>query len=214
MANQHVDARSAEDYVVTVPLGPHGEWTAEMQWPNGVTQGGPAVLVIHPTKADPDNRCPPGGLSQTLLRDIDFKDALDKLREHLARSKRWDRARRENHDRLTALLVDASGGAITEEYLALLSRVYVGAVNQGQDKPLDYLADITGNSAAAIKNHLWRATRELFLERSPGRAGGRVTDKAARTLVPILNAAREAQGLPPLDIGESLTETLSRLSET
>jgi hypothetical protein len=172
-----------DNYSVTVDLGPNHEWVAEMQWPEGQTSGGPAVLVIHPS--DPDNY-PPGGLSQTVLRDVDFKYALDRLRAQLASSKRWDRARRQGQEKVVTALIDHAGGSITPEYLALLSRVYVGAVNQGQAKPLDYLAEVTGNSPAAIKNHLWQARRKALLERSPGRAGGRVTEKAARILEPIL----------------------------
>jgi len=172
-----------DDYSVTVDLGPDCEWVAEMQWPEGVTQGGPAVLVIYPS--DPDT-CPPGGLSQTVLRGVDFKRALERLRGYLANSKRWERERQEGDEKVTALLVDHVGGSITPEYLALLSRVYVSAVNRGQAKPLDYLAQVTGSSPAAIKNHLWKATRDGLLERSPGRAGGRVTPRAGSILGPIL----------------------------
>jgi hypothetical protein len=199
---RRVDPRSAENYVVTVDLGPNCEWVAEMQWPEGKTQGGPAVLVIHPS--DPDSY-PPGGLSQTVLREVDFKGALDKLRRQLESSKRWDRSRRQNQEKVVAALVDHSGGSITPEYLALLSRVYVGAVNQGQAKPLDYLAEVTGNSSAAIKNHLWQATRKGLLERSPGRVGGRVTDEAAGILKPLLMTDESHGGL------ESPRETLERL---
>jgi hypothetical protein len=186
-----------DDYVVTVDLGPSCEWVAEMRWPEGETQGGPTVLVIHPS--DP-NSYPPGGLSQTVLREVDFKRALDRLRGQLKNSKRWDRARRDSDEKVVAVLVDHAGGSITPEYLALLSRVYVGAVNQGRTKPLDYLAEVTGNSPAAIKNHLWQATRKGLLERSPGRAGGRVTEKAAGILKQILGV----DGL------ESLAETAER----
>jgi hypothetical protein len=76
-------------------------------------------------------------------------------------------------------------GSITPEYLALLSRPYVGAVNQGQDKPLEHLAEVTGKSAAAIKNHRWRATRKGLLEPSAGRVGGHVTDKARQALAKL-----------------------------
>ncbi|OKH76246.1 hypothetical protein EB73_03190 [Mycobacterium sp. SWH-M3] len=178
MAKPQVD-----DYVVTVDLGPDCEWLAEMRWPEGETQGGPAVLLIRPS--DPDNY-PAGGLSQTVLREVDFKHALERLRSRLSNSKWWDRARARSQERVTALLVDHAQGGITPEYLALLSRVYVGAVSQGQDKPLDYLAEVTGKSTASIKNHLWQATRKGLLERSPGRAGGRITDKARTVLGPIL----------------------------
>ena len=211
MGDHEVDA---ENYAVTFPLGPRGEWTVQMQWPNRVTQGGPAVLIIHPSDADSDNESPAGGITQTLLREVDFKDALDALREGIGSSERRRQTSDDNQRRVTELLKEhAALGVITDVYMALLARAYVGAVNQGQAKPLEYLATLTDKSEAAIKNHLWRATRKGFLERTPGRAGGRVTDKAASTLIPVLNAARKDEGLPPIDIGESPSEMLSRLSE-
>jgi hypothetical protein len=181
MANWQVNR---DQWSVTMDLGPNGEWVAEMQWPEGETQGGPAVLAIYPS--DPDH-CPPGGLSQTILRDVDFGYARDRLRASLSNSKRWERARQRTEDALSSLLAEHSGGAITQEYLALLSRVYVDAVKNGQDKPLDHLAALTGNSAAAIKNHLWQATRKGLLERSPGRAGGHLTDKGRGVLTPVVS---------------------------
>ncbi|WP_236724596.1 hypothetical protein [Mycobacterium avium] len=185
MAKQQAE-RSADDYVVTVDLGPNYEWVAEMQWPEGETQGGPGVLLIRPSNPD---SYPAGGLSQTVLREVDFKYALERLRRSLANSKRWDRARRQSEEKLTALLVDHAGGGITPEYLALLSRVYIGVVNRGQDKPLEYLAEVTGKSAAAIKNHLWQATRKGLLERSPGRVGGHLTPEATKILERIVPGA-------------------------
>ncbi|WP_420879809.1 hypothetical protein [Rhodococcus sp. (in: high G+C Gram-positive bacteria)] len=171
-------------YAVEIDLGPNMEWIAQLQWPEGESQGGPAVLVIRPS--DPET-CPPGGLSQTVLRDVDFKYALDRLRSSLSNSKRWEQARQRSADKLASLLAEhAAIGAISPEYLALLSRVYVGAVNNGQEKPLEHLAALTGKSASAIKNHLWQATRKGLLERSPGRAGGHLTDKGTAVLVPLL----------------------------
>lgn len=173
-----------DQYSVTVDVGPNMEWVAEMQWPEGETQGGPAVLVIYPS--DPDT-CPTGGLSQTVLRDVDFKYALDRLRATLSNSKRWERARQRSENKLTTLLAErAAAGAISPEYLALLSRVYIDVVNNGQDKPLDHLATLTNKSAAAIKNHLWQATRQGLLERSPGRAGGHLTEKGRTSLALVL----------------------------
>ncbi|MBS1692264.1 MAG: hypothetical protein JST91_08585 [Actinobacteria bacterium] len=187
-----------DNYSVTTNLGPNREWVAEMQWPEGGTQGGPAVLVIHPS--DPDN-VPAGGLSHTVLRDVDFKAALDTLRRQLASSKQWGQARANNLQKAAQQLRAASGGGLTDEYLALLSRVYVGAVNGGQAKPLEYLEGVTGKSAAAVKNHLWQATRRGLLERSPGRAGGRITAKAAR----ILAIAMDVHGALGDDFGDFLT---------
>lgn len=172
-----------DQYSVTLDLGPNMEWVAEMQWPEGQTQGGPAVLVIYPS--DPD-ACPPGGLSQTVLRDVDFKYALDRLRSSFAFSKRWEAARNRSREKMAALLREYSGNNITDEYLAVLSRVYVDAVSGGQPKPLEYLAEVTDKSPAAIKNHLWHATRKGLLERSPGRAGGNITLKATVILEKII----------------------------
>ncbi|MHA7662384.1 hypothetical protein [Mycolicibacterium sp. HS_4_1] len=187
-----------DKYSVTVDLGPNMEWVAEMQWPEGETQGGPAVLVIYPS--DPET-CPPGGLSQTVLRDVDFKYALDRLRASLTHSKRFQRLRQQSRDKLTGLLVEhAAEGAITSEYLALLARVYVDVVKHGQDKPLDHLAELTNKSPAAIKNHLWQATRKGLLERSPGRAGGKTTAKTIKVLEPLVGG----------DL-ESLTQTAEKL---
>lgn len=98
--------------------------------------------------------------------------------------------------------VAASGstsGSISDEYLALLSRAYVGAVNEGEPKPLEFLAAIADKSNSAIKNHLWRATRKGFLERSPGRAGGRITAKTSDALMPILYP----DGAPFVKLGQS-----------
>jgi DNA-binding MarR family transcriptional regulator len=175
-----------DQYSVTMDLGPNMEWVAEMQWPEGETQGGPAVLVIYPS--DPDTP-PPGGLSQTVLRDVDFGYARDRLRASLSNSKRWENARQRTEDTLSSLLAEHAGGSITPEYLVLLARVYIDAVKNGQDKPLDHLATLTGNSASAIKNHLWQATRKGFLERSPGRAGGHLTDKGRSVLAPLVPGA-------------------------
>lgn len=181
MTNWQVDRDSK--YSVEIDFGPNYEWVAAMQWPEGETRGGPAVLVIYPS--DPD-ACPPGGLSQTTLRDVDFKYALDRLRARLSNSKRFERMRQSTAEMLTSLLDEhAASGSITQEYLVLLSRVYVDAVKNGQAKPLDYLANLTGKSPAAVKNHLWQATRKGLLERSPGRAGGHLTDKGRAVLEPL-----------------------------
>lgn len=173
-----------DDYTVTVDLGPNYEWVAQMQWPDGQTQGGPAVLLIRPS--DPDGY-PAGGLSQTVLRDVDFKAALDKLRTSLTVSSRITQARERTAEKMNGILREhAELGSLTDTYLALLSRAYVSAVSRGQERPLDYLSEVTGKSAAAVKNHLWQATRKGLLERSPGRAGGSVTNLAASIIESVL----------------------------
>lgn len=171
-----------DNTVVTVDLGPDMEWVCEMQWPEGETQGGPGVLVIRP--ADPDSY-PAGGISQTVLRELDFKAALEALRRQQAGGKRGEKAKAAARQQIVDLLLaHAELREITDTYLALLSHAYVRAVSDGQEKPLEYLAELTGQSHAAIKNHLWQATRRGLLERSPGRAGGKTTAKAKNLIAP------------------------------
>lgn len=170
---------STEDRIVTTDLGPGMEWVCEMEWPEGVTQGGPAMLVIRPS--DPENY-PAGGISSTVLREIDFRDAVDRLRRQLAASERWGKARERYEEGRSERLRAALSHGVTDEYLALLSSAYVSLTNHGQAKPLERLAEMIGKSAAAIKNHLWQATRKGFLERSPGRVGGKLTEKSVELL--------------------------------
>lgn len=169
----------ADQRTAKTNLGPHGEWVAEVRWPEGQTQGGPTELVIRPSAP---GTYPPGGLSQTVLRDVDFKDALLGL-QLVAHAEPF---RQESAETVLDLLRgQAASGAITSDYLAALSWAYVVAVSRGQSKPLDYLAEETGKSPAAIKNHLWQATRKGLLERSPGRAGGKLTDEAWSVLASL-----------------------------
>lgn len=158
---------------VTMDLGPEGEWTAEMTWHDG-TQGGPDVLTIRPTN---HGSRPAGGISQTVLRDINFKTALDVLRLHST-----PQAGRETADERLAAL---AGGALTDEYLAALACAYVLAVADGQAKPVEHLAKVAGGSVAAVRGQLWQATRKGLLERSAGRAGGRLTAKAEELLLSL-----------------------------
>jgi hypothetical protein len=169
-----------DDNTVSIDLGPDMQWTCKLEWPEGETQGGPVKLTLEPS--DP-NDYPAGGISSTLLREVDFKAALDILRRQQVRSKQWQRVRAANEKRVNALLAaHAAEGAITDEYLTLLSRVYVAAVSSGQDKPLEYLAELLDKTHASIQNHLWQATRRGLLERSPGRSGGKLTAKAANLM--------------------------------
>lgn len=176
--------------VVTVDLGPNMEWVCEMEWPEGETQGGPAALIIRPADL---NNYPAGGISQTLLREVDFRSALNTLRRQIEFSDHWGKRTTATRHKMNDLLAShAQGREITDTYLALLSRAYVNAVSTGQDKPLEYLSTLTGKSYAAIKNHLWQATRRGLLERSPGRAGGKVTGKAANLIADLIGPGLES----------------------
>ena len=53
-----------------------GEWSVLMEWADGAESGGPVRLVIEPV----DQTSPPnGGLSSTVLREVDFQEAAAKL---------------------------------------------------------------------------------------------------------------------------------------
>src|SRR4051794_30989429 len=109
-------------YTVTVFLGPHAEWVAKLTWPEGETQGGPVALEIQPTVADEP---PAGGLSQTVLREVDFRGALDKLRLRVEDAETGLSYSR-NLKKVTSRLVEyAASGSVTDPYLALLSEAYV-----------------------------------------------------------------------------------------
>lgn len=172
-----------DDRIVTQDLG---DWVVRMEWPAGVENGGPGVLRIEP--ADPQSY-PAGGLSSTVLRDIDFRGALESLRRQLEGSRRSG----ESHERYEAgraeRLKNALEQGVTDEYLALLACAYVSATNRGQSKPLSYLAEMVGKTASTIKGHLWQARKKELLSGSAGRAGGQLTDKATKILERIVSGA-------------------------
>ncbi|GAA1671249.1 hypothetical protein MMUR_47870 [Mycolicibacterium murale] len=163
-------------------VGPHEEWTVELTW-FGEERQGPGKLVIRPT--DPTNH-PQAGLSHTVLREVDFTKALEEMRDadefvlKIGPSINWDTIGSE--------LVELSAAGVSDEYLARLSQAYCAT---GGEKPLHYLAGITDKTPAAIKNHLWQATRKGLLIRSPGRRGGQLTEKTAE----LLERVRESRGV-------------------
>lgn len=161
-------------------IGPQAEWTAEMTWYDD-DRHGPGRVVIRPT--DPDNR-PPGGLSQTVLRDVDFAAAVEDLRETEAYVAKIPPI---NWDTIGSELADLSTAGVKDlHYLARLSQAYC-ELAASETKPMERLATLTGKSAAAIKSHLWEATRRGLLERSAGRRGGRMTETATELLPKAVN---------------------------
>src|SRR6476661_2590081 len=127
--------------VVEMDLGPNNEWVVAMEWPEGKTQGGPGVLVVRP--ADPESY-PAGGLSSTVLRAINFREASAKLRKQIAFDERWDESKEKYEaDRVNRVRDELAKG-ISPEYLALLSSLYISRVNRGQPMPVDKIAEELG----------------------------------------------------------------------
>jgi hypothetical protein len=168
----------------TVMQGIGDDWVVTMEWPAGVENGGPMRLVIEPVA---DN--PVGGLSSTVLRQVDFREAIERFRDQIEASQRWGREHEKYEKQRTERLRAALDEGVTDDYLALLSSAYVSAVNRGLEKPNDYLAEMAGKTTSTVRGHLWQARKQDFLTGSPGRKGGQLTDKATKILERIVPGA-------------------------
>jgi hypothetical protein len=172
---------SSEERPRTVmqPIG--DDWLVEMEWAAGVEDGGPRRLTIQPVGG-----CPVGGLSSTVLRQIDFRKAIDALREQIEDDQLRDKFRTAetsaiadwHAERLRSVLA----GGVSDDYLALLASEYVRAVNRGQARVNDYLAKMAGTPVSTIRGHLGRARRRGFLTGDPGRKGGDLEPEAVKIM--------------------------------
>jgi hypothetical protein len=155
-----------------------GDWIAEMTWTEGETQAGPSMLVIRPKDLV---NVPAGGLSSTILRQVDFRQGAAKLRESMdVYDSSMELIRKAKKKGPTPMdgVRKALGEGIKDPYLALLAERYVTLVNTGYEKPVDYLADELGRSLPTIKGHLWQARkRGILVGGSAGRKGGHVSEE-------------------------------------
>jgi hypothetical protein len=158
-----------------------GGWTAVLRWNTSmpVPGRGPVSLEIRPT--DPAAP-PPNGLSSTVLRDVSFPDAHRQLRGRGTQQAAEQFG--QEGDTTTRLLREAAADGLTDRYLALLAAAYLLLVNSEQPTPHDALARAIGKTPATVKNHLWQAQRRELFERSHGRKGGALTEKARRAALP------------------------------
>lgn len=163
---------------VMQPVG--DDWVVVMEWPDGVEDGGPARLVIEPV-----GRMPVGGLSSTVLRQIDFRSAIDKFRDQVAVSRsraEIDVAKLKQFER--DQLRSALSGGVTPTYLALLSYEYVRATERGQANINDYLAELVGRPVGTVRGHLIRARRDGLLSGTHGKKGGELSEEAEDLIEP------------------------------
>lgn len=169
-----------------------GGWTVEMYWNEDDIQGGPSKLVIRPTD---EKNVPPGGISSTVLREIDFRTGAAKAREQVAAE---DLAfAQDRPPQLTMPIIrgtlEASG--ITDAYLVLLAMEYIARVDRGEAKPVDHIAEELGKSPGTVKGHLWQArTRGLLQGGSAGRKGGYVPPDKAQIAIDFLDELTAALG--------------------
>lgn len=161
------------------------DWVVVMEWPEGVTDGGPARLEIKPI-----DKMPVGGLSSTVLRRIDFRSAIEGYREILAEEEVRDEGRDKIAEFLRTFeceqLRSAMGEGITRDYLALLSWHYVRAVERGQLNINYYLAELVGKPVGTVRGHLIRARHEGLLSSIQGKKGGELSDEAEELIEPYV----------------------------
>lgn len=151
-----------------------GEWSVLMEWPEGAESGGPVRLVVEPI--DLDNP-PPGGLSSTVLRDVDFQEAAAKLSGFFEMARGLNRSRDEHAGRELQELLAVG---VTHSYLVRLCQEYIELVKRGRARPSEYLAELVGKNPSTIKGHLWKAKKEGLFVGAHGRVGGKLTSDGAR----------------------------------
>lgn len=150
-----------------------GPWVVWMEWPKDADQGGPVRLTIEPAEdAEPFQVA--GGISSTVLREVNFREAADQWRRETPGTVL------EEHFGATLRELVAEG--VTDKYLAYLSSVYVGMVRAGESRITVKLAEATGKKPDTIKAHLKAARKHEFLTVIPGKAGGQLTEKAERNI--------------------------------
>lgn len=164
------------------------DWVAEMEWPEGHTQGGPGTLVVRP--ANPESY-PPGGLSSTVLRGINFREATAQLRKQLTVGEHRQKSRNKREAQHLDHIRNELTKGISTEYLALLSSLYISRVNRGEPKPVEAIANDLGKGVQTIRGHLWQArTQHHLLKGSAGRKGGELTHEAIAILERIVPSPR------------------------
>jgi Winged helix-turn-helix transcription repressor, HrcA DNA-binding len=160
-----------------------GGWTVEMYWKEDEIQGGPLKLVVRPTD---EKNIPAGGISSTVLREIDFRTGAAKAREQVAAEDlaNAQTAKKPLPVAMPVLKGILDTGGITDVYLVLLAVEYIARVVRGEAKPVDHIAEELGKSLGTVKNHLWQARKRGLLKGgSAGRKGGFVPHEAAQIAI-------------------------------
>ena len=130
-----------------------------------------------------------GGLSSTVVRQLDFlraaddwRESRDSMRSLTGKRRTYEHVRAEMIESLSAALRAALSGGISDTYLATLSQGYVALVRIGDRSVTATLAEAAGKAPETIRAHLKEARKRDLLTTVRGRAGGRLTDKAEAIL--------------------------------
>ncbi|MER8043475.1 hypothetical protein [Streptomyces sp. NPDC094032] len=154
-----------------------GSWDVTMYRPAGhIDTGGPLEIEITPAP-DGDPQEIARGITSTVLRQINTAAPTS------------EKAKKSNRDKIAAAEIYALArvlqdlpGRLTDEYLAVLSSLYVRAVDLGHRAPVPLLEELTDTKQATLKGHLRAARQRGFLTKVEGKAGGQLTDKAIEML--------------------------------
>lgn len=172
MNNNPVKEALTDPVKVTQVVGPY---VVELRYPRGVDAENPWEITVSPSPhLKPEDLR--GGITGSLLRRIDFTAAAEERRKiegEVIDLPEVDE--QEARERLQSLRMG-------EEYLAWLAFYYVALVSAGERSVTAKLGKLTGRSASTMPDHLKRARRAGMLTTVPGRAGGRLTDKAIEIL--------------------------------
>lgn len=153
-----------------------GPWKVTLWLPHDSTSGNPREIRIEPhEEGDPQEVA--RGITSTVLRQIDTAAFADEVGP-LAKLVHAGQQKIENFRRELASLPKG----VTDEYLAMISALYVRFVNSGRTAPAQDLELWTGTKQATLKGHLRAARQRGFLTKVEGKAGGQLTDKAIETL--------------------------------
>ncbi|MFX1783461.1 Rrf2 family transcriptional regulator [Prescottella equi] len=190
MTSSDREGRRNVDVSVVQRIGP---WQVELGWPDDSFQVGPVSITITAAPDATDDQLL-GGLSSTVLRQIDFPAARSDWQvQRVVTPKPIDSAKSPKwlspwtkeevmNSRAEGLQEALARDGVADGYLALLAEAYVALVGLGERSVAAKLAEMTGRSRDTARQHLHRARKAGMLTSIPGRAGGELTAKAVKAI--------------------------------
>jgi len=155
-----------------------GPWRVLLEWEHGATQGGPISMEITPAAdATPEELA--HGLSQTVLRQVDFKAAFNQM---VRQNTQVSEPLRPVIDGMGEELREMLKDGVTDKYLALLADAYLMLVHFGVHNVAGELAGLVDRTPSGVLQQLKRARKAGLLTSIPGRAGGHLTPRAEELL--------------------------------
>ncbi|WP_055557627.1 hypothetical protein [Streptomyces sp. NBRC 110028] len=162
----------SEDIEITQDVGP---WHVLMRWAaDADPASGPTRVLITP-RPDVEPAATQGGVSSTVLRQVDFKKAGDQFRATRSADPEQQVTQDAEAEALRWLL---GSEGISDAYLAFLAESYVRAVSRAVPNVTAYLAELTQKRPETLRGHLKEARKRDLLTTVPGKAGGQLTAKA------------------------------------